>query len=194
MQQQPIMPQQQPMMPQQQPMIPQQQQMMSQQQPMLQQQQQMMAQQQPMLQQQQSIPQHQQQMPQQMQPQQQPVQSGAQITQQLPSSTTPQSTEEISNHIFNPHQFNILRTQIHSYKLIIRNEQVPQKIIDVLKSKPSTQSSVVVPQQQPVPAINGQPQVQHQSIQMNAQQIRMRKKIIIFYLMPANLRQKLYEF
>ena len=113
--------------------------------------------------------------PQQPQQQQQPlVPALPQNLQQHPPTVAQQPSEEVSNHMFNPHQFNILRTQIHSYKLIIRNEPVPQKIIDVLKSKPPTPPGAAVPQQQqPVTAINGQPQVQQQ--QINAQQIRMRK-------------------
>ncbi len=82
-------------------------------------------------------------------------------------------------YIFNPHQFNMLRTQIHSYKLIIRNEQVPQKILDVLKSKPPVAPGTTI-----TAAMNGQPQ--QQPMQMNAQQIRMRNELnTIFFLITV---------
>jgi hypothetical protein len=151
-------------------MIPMQQPLQPHQMQQQQQQQQMMMPQQAM-QPQMMMPQQQQQQIQPMHPQQQqqPVSAIPQNPQQQPL-TAQQSSEEVSNHIFNPHQFNMLRTQIHSYKLIIRNEQVPQKILDVLKSKPPVAPGTTI-----TAAMNGQPQ--QQPMQMNAQQIRMRNEL-----------------
>lgn len=38
--------------------------------------------------------------------------------------------DEFPSQIFSPHQFNLLRTQIHTYKLIMRNEPVPLKLLE----------------------------------------------------------------
>ena len=87
-------------------------------------------------------------------------------SQQQQQTQAPTANEETPNRIFNEHQYYMLRTQIHTYKLIIRNEPVPQKMFDMLKTKPSVTG-------QPM---NGMPQTQQQqAIQMNPQQIRMRK-------------------
>ncbi len=84
------------------------------------------------------------------QQQQQSSQAMQQPHQQIPTLQMNQ-TEEVPNQIFTPHQFNILRTQIHLYKLIIRNDQLPQKILDVLKTKPNAIVIQSAQQQQPQP-------------------------------------------
>ena len=128
-------------------------------------------QQQPQLMQPQFVVQQQQQqqqqtLPSQMVQQQQMIQMQQQIQQTVPAAALPlppPPNEEAPNQIFNQHQYSMLRTQIHSYKLIIRNEQVPQKFIDVLKTKPT--SAPINNVQTAV--VNSPMQQQHQ------QQIRM---------------------
>ncbi len=68
------------------------------------------------------------------QPQYQIVQQPQQQPQQLQAQNT---IDEVPNQIFNGHQYNLLRMQMHVYKMIIRNEQIPAKLMDALKSKPN---------------------------------------------------------
>ena len=103
---------------------------------------------------------------QQQQQQQQVQQSSNQMISQLQQQQAPPN-EEAPNQIFSQHQFNMLRTQIHSYKLIIRNEQVPQKILDVLKTKPG---QTIVPQQITPSQPNQQNIVRMQMVQQQGQQ------------------------
>lgn len=107
-------------------------------------------------------------MVQQPQMQQQIQMQQQQVQQQQPMP----NNDEALNQIFTPHQFNILRTQIHSYKLILRNEQVPQKLIDILKSKPAP---IIQPVQAPNPPLAQQQQIRMQApapVQQQAVMIR----------------------
>jgi len=128
--------------------------------------------------------------PQQMvvQQQQQMIQMQQQIQQTVPAAALPlppPPNEEAPNHIFSQHQFNMLRTQIHSYKLIIRNEQIPQKFIDVLKSKPNTVIPTNTNSTNTVPIVGSpmqQQQQQQQQIQLQQQQqqqIRMQMQTTV---------------
>lgn len=96
-----------------------------------------------------------------VQPQQQPMSQQTPYVQQMqPQQASTSSTEEAPNQVFNQYQYHMLRTQIQSYKLIIRKEQVPQKMLDILKTKP--------------PQMNPQPQINATQTNGQPMQIRMR--------------------
>ena len=82
------------------------------------------------------------------------------------------AAEEAPSSIFNPNQLTMLKTQIHSYKFIMRNETVPPKVLDILKTKPSIG---LPPQQQPSAQNTIQQQQMAPQQQQQQQQIRMRK-------------------
>lgn len=116
------------------------------------------------------------------QPQSNIVQQASQISQQIQqsmpqtvlsqqtSTQIQQPTEESPNQVFTPHQFNILRTQIHSYKMIVKNEPIPQKLLDILKSKP----------------VNTGPQLQ-QTVQIQQQQQQHQQQTVRQVAAPANM-------
>ena len=148
--------------------------------PMQQQQQQQQLQQQMLMaQQQQPIQPNQQQQQQQQMLIMQHQAGGAPMGQQMGMQMQPQpqqqqqniAVEEAPSSIFNPNQLTMLKTQIHSYKFIMRNETVPPKVLDILKTKPS----IGLPPQQQAPVQNGIQQQQMPPQQQQQQQIRMRK-------------------
>ena len=83
--------------------------------------------------------------------------------QQSQSQTVQPQQDDAPNQIFTTHQFNMLRLQINSYKSILKNEPVPQKLLEVLKAKPPA----------PLNAAQQQQQQQASILTSQPQQIRM---------------------
>jgi hypothetical protein len=85
------------------------------------------------------------------------------------------SGDGISNQLFNENMYQILRLQINSYKMFLRNEQVPQKLLEHLKTRLPQQQQQ---QHQVVTAVpqynqqytNGRPQHQQNQVVYPQQQ------------------------
>ena len=71
--------------------------------------------------------------PQQPQQQQQP----APVQQQQPQVISQQHIDEALSQVLNPLQLSIFKCQLHAYKLIGRNQPLPDNMLTALKSKVS---------------------------------------------------------